>query len=171
MSLSTTMHVTNHAVKSFTDNELIILSKMSALDQFMLDDSRDWFYFSEITIDNAYQSMKKGIDLLVLDHDIKDSLKQLMMLNNCMFTDLSILIILYPLLVRSEDNTTLVQSCLSHLITKKIVTNPVISMSELTKDTLDAELETYRLLPHMKALSELILEIKIDLDKSQKLIC
>lgn len=153
-------------VQFFNEKELSVLSKISAIDKFMLDDSRDWFYFSEIAIENAYKAMRKGIELLVLDQDIKDALKQLMAQNNNEFTDLSILIVIFPLLARSEESLPLVQSCLSHLITNKLASNPDISFCVLKPNTLDSELDTYKLLPHMKALTELIYEINEDLQKS-----
>lgn len=147
-------------------NELTVLSKISALDQFMLDDSRDWFYFSEILIDNAYRSIERSLDLLLLDHEIKDSLKSMRSPYNSLFTNLSILVVLFPLLVRSEANMTLVQSCLSHLENNHLLENDVISMSSMKLNTLDDELEIYKILPHMKALVELITAIQVDLKKS-----
>jgi len=54
------------AIRTFNPEQLQILQKIAALDSFMLDDQRDWFYFSEVTIDNAYKDMKKGLELLVV---------------------------------------------------------------------------------------------------------
>ncbi|MFH4146802.1 hypothetical protein WAI91_22855, partial [Acinetobacter baumannii] len=55
------------AIRTFNPEQLQILQKIAALDSFMLDDQRDWFYFSEVAIDNAYKDMKKGLELLVLN--------------------------------------------------------------------------------------------------------
>lgn len=47
------------AIRTFNPEQLQILQKIAALDSFMLDDQRDWFYFSEVAIDSAYKDMKK----------------------------------------------------------------------------------------------------------------
>lgn len=152
-------------IRNFCPEELHILQLIAAFDSFMLDDQRDWFYFSEVIIDNAHKDIKKGIDLLVLDQEIKDALKQLLDTNNMEFCDLSILVVLYPLLVKSEKNNDLVQACLSHLIGNNLIQEPLIASAQLESGAFKAELETYALMPHMKAVKELLLDVEADLAK------
>ena len=153
------------AIRTFNPEQLQILQKIAALDSFMLDDQRDWFYFSEVAIDNAYKDMKKGLELLVLNEDIKDALKQLLDANNMEFCDLPILVVLYPLLVKSEENNKLVQACLSHLIGNNLINEPFIAGVQLEAGAFNSEMNTYTLLPHMKAVKELLIDIEADLTK------
>ena len=153
------------AIRTFNPEQLQILQKIAELDSFMLDDKRDWFYFSEVTIDNAYKDMKKGLELLVLNEDIKDALKQLLDANNMEFCDLPILVVLYPLLVKSEENNELVQACLSHLIGNNLINEPFIAGVQLEAGAFNSEMNTYTLLPHMKAVKELLIDIEADLTK------
>ncbi len=65
-------------------------------------------FTSEVAIDNAYKDMKKRFRTVGFNQDIKDALKQLLDANNMEFCNLPILVVLYPLLVKSEENNELV---------------------------------------------------------------
>lgn len=108
--------------------------------------------------------MKKGLELLVLNEDNQDALKQLLDANNMEFCDLPILVVLYPLLVKSEENNELVQACLSHLIGNNLINEPFIR-SVQRAGAFNSEMNTYTLLPHMKAVKELLIDIEADLTK------
>lgn len=81
------------------------------------------------------------------------------------FCDLPILVVLYPLLVKSEENNELVQACLSHLIGNNLINEPFIAGVQLEAGAFNSEMNTYTLLPHMKAVKELLIDIEADLTK------
>lgn len=101
---------------------------------------------------------------MVLNEDIKDALKQLLDANNMEFCDLPIPGFVSPL-VKSEENNELVQACLSHLIGNNLINEPFIAGVQLEAGAFNSEMNTYTLLPHMKAVKELLIDIEADLTK------
>lgn len=146
------------AYMHLSDEEIGFFKLAYAMDKFMLDDSKDWFYWSEFTIDNAYTALHDGISRLVIDEDLKQCLLNL---KYCQCSDLSFRVLAYAQLVRSEANTDLVRSCLSLLQTRNLELDPSIADCTLDLTLLRKYEETYQLLPHMKSVLILIKEIRI----------
>ncbi|HCA5182998.1 TPA: hypothetical protein MW242_002622 [Acinetobacter baumannii] len=148
-------------IQLFQPEVVETIGVIAALDSFMLDDSKDWFYFSEITVDNAYKAIANGIRSLIVDTDLKDSLQQLLSENNAVFTDLAILTIIYPLLLKSEQNVDLIQACLTILMKQDTPYHPLFTVYELAPGIFNKYTEIYILLPHMKPVLNLLNEIDL----------
>ena len=135
-----------------------LLKLAYAMDSFMLDDSKDWFYWSEFTIDNAYTALQDGLSRLIIEEDMKNSLLNLKF-GQC--SDLAFGILAYAQLARSEVNTDLIRSCLSVLETRNLASDPELDDCTIDHEQLRKYEETYQLLPHMKSVLLLIKDIRM----------
>lgn len=146
------------AYMHLSDEEISFFRLAFAMGEFMLDDSKEWFYWSECTIDNAYTALFDGISRLVIDEDLKQSLLNLEV---CPCSDLAFSVLAYAQLVISHANTDLVRSCLNLLQVRNLKLDPNFSDCTLDLALLRKYEETYQLLPHMKSVLILIKDIRI----------
>ena len=137
---------------------LAVLQNISAIDQFILDDQQDWFYFSEVLIHEAGKALDDAIDHLDTNKSVQSAIQNLKHLE---FTELSIMLVLYDLM--SKGDFDLVKLCLNQLKNKQLLNEGFFVNYPLQQEHLEQLRMTYQALPILKPVDDLIIDIQKNL--------